>query len=52
MSENKPYKFKRILAAIIWVMLGMGTIVLLVAAVNKKDSQRCKEVYINIKGAQ
>ena len=52
MSENKPYKFKKILVTIVWIMLGMGTVVLLVAAVNKKDSQRCKAVEINITGVQ
>src|SRR4026207_1584529 len=52
MSENKSYKFKRILAVMVWIMLGTGTVVLLVAAINKKDSQRCKAVKINIKEVQ
>ena len=51
MSE-KRYNIKSILISAIWIMLGMGTIVLLVAAINKKDNNHCKAVEITIKGVQ
>jgi len=51
MSE-KRYNIKNILVNTVWIMLGMGTIVLLVAAINKKDNNQCKAVEISIKGVQ
>jgi cell division protein FtsQ len=41
---------QRIIQAI-WITLGVGTIVLLVAAVQKKQNKACKNVEINITGA-
>ncbi len=35
-----------------WLAIGAGTVVLLVAAVRKKDAQHCKKVDINIRGVQ
>ena len=52
MSEKKRYNVKKILINTVWIMLGMGTVVLLVAAINKKDSNQCKAVEITIKGVQ
>ena len=34
----------------LWLAIGVGTIVLLVAAINKKDAQRCTGVNISIEG--
>ena len=36
----------------VWILLGLGTVILLVAAINKKDSDQCKAVEITIKGVQ
>ena len=52
MSDKKRYNLKKLLINTVWIILGMGTIVLLVAAVNKKDTNCCKAVEINIKGVQ
>jgi len=49
---EKRYNIKSILVNTVWIMLGMGTIVLLVAAINKKDNNHCKAVEITIKGVQ
>jgi cell division protein FtsQ len=51
MELNKRYNIKNILLATLWVVVGAGTIVLLVAAVHKKDSKHCKGIKINISGA-
>ncbi len=51
MEDKKRYSIKRILLATLWIAIGMSTIVLLVAAIRKKDAKRCKGVEINIKGA-
>jgi cell division protein FtsQ len=49
---ERRYNIKSILINTVWILLGAGTIVLLVAAINKKDSNRCKDVEIIIKGVQ
>jgi cell division protein FtsQ len=36
----------------LWSAVGLGTLVLLVAAIEKKDAAHCKGVYINIKGVK
>ncbi|UEG50292.1 hypothetical protein LK994_02235 [Ferruginibacter lapsinanis] len=38
------------LVVTLWVSVGIGTIVLLVAAIQKKDAQHCSNVIINVKG--
>jgi cell division protein FtsQ len=50
MKMNKSYTIKNILLTTIWVAIGVGTVVLLVSAIQKKDEQRCKGVYVNITG--
>jgi cell division protein FtsQ len=35
---------------VLWSLVGIGTVVLLVAAIEKKDAEPCKGIYINIKG--
>lgn len=50
MENNKRYNIKRILFAACWIIVGAGAIVLLVAAVKKKDKRQCKKIEINIGG--
>src|SRR5258705_1283642 len=52
MAEKKRYNFKNILANTLWTALGTGMIVLLVAAINKKNSDHCKAVKISIQGVK
>ena len=51
MGDKKRYVLK-ILGIIVWSCLGMGTIVLLVAAMNKKNSMPCSAVDIQITGVK
>lgn len=51
MEEKKRYKIKNFLFTGLWILVGAGTIVLLVAAIQKKDARHCKAVEINITGA-
>lgn len=46
---NKKAIVKWLVVAL-WISIGAGTIVLLVAAIQKKDAQHCINVNINIKG--
>ena len=50
MENKKRYSIKNILLATLWIAIGSGAVVLLVAAVNKKDSKKCKGIEINISG--
>jgi cell division protein FtsQ len=52
MSETKRYSIKKILFAILWVTVGVGTTVLLVAAIKKKDAAKCKDIEIKITGIE
>src|SRR6185312_14658121 len=52
MAETRTYTFKKILAIAIWVVLGSGTIVLLVAAITKKKNERIAGLDIHISGVQ
>ncbi len=52
MPENKRYNFKKILINTLWSALGLGLIVLLVAAINKKNADHCRAVKISIQGVQ
>ncbi|MBA2250834.1 MAG: FtsQ-type POTRA domain-containing protein [Chitinophagaceae bacterium] len=52
MAENKRYNFIKIFGTIIWILLGAGTVVLLIAAITKKNSRLCKAVVISISGVQ
>ncbi len=51
MRNKKRYSFINILATILWIAIGAGIVVLLVAAIRKKDAQHCMGIEINIKGA-
>jgi cell division protein FtsQ len=48
--KNVDWK-KRLMQAV-WLMIGVGTIILLGAAIKKKDQQHCTEVAIEITGAE
>lgn len=50
MENKKRYNIKNILLGTLWVLLGAGSIVLLVAAVNKKDTKQCRGIEVNISG--
>ncbi|MGG9960297.1 FtsQ-type POTRA domain-containing protein [Ferruginibacter sp. SUN106] len=52
MNEKKRYSIKKILLAVLWVTIGTGTTVLLVAGINKKDAAKCKGVAIKISGIE
>lgn len=52
MSITSKYKFKKILAAMIWIIIGSGTVVLLVAAIERRNSERCSRIEIEITGVQ
>ncbi len=51
MADNK-YTFRKILVISIWILLGSGTIVLLIAAITKKNNESIAGVEINIRGVQ
>jgi len=50
MENKKRYSIKNILLTTLWIAIGSGAVVLLVAAVYKKDSKHCKGIEINISG--
>ncbi|CAN5341565.1 hypothetical protein BH09BAC2_BH09BAC2_08640 [soil metagenome] len=49
---KRKYNIKNILATILWILIGTGTIALLVAAVTNKENKRCQSFEINISGVQ
>lgn len=50
MSDKKRYSIKSILLTTLWITIGTGIAVLLVAGIRKKDAQHCKGVIIEVKG--
>lgn len=52
MSGRKKYTFRKFLAIAVWILLGSGTVVLLIAAITKKDNERVTGVEIHISGVQ
>jgi cell division protein FtsQ len=52
MFLNSKYKIKIILVASIWIFVGLGMIVLLIAAIEKRNNERCTGVEIKISGIQ
>lgn len=52
MAANKTYKLKKILTVSVWLILASGVVVLLVAAMNKKNTERINGVEIQISGIQ
>lgn len=52
MSGKKRYNGKRIVANILWSLLGFAAVVLLGAAIEMNDGKRCKGLKINISGVK
>ena len=52
MAEKKRYNYKNILKATIWLFLASGVVMLLVAAITKKETDLISGVNINITGVQ
>jgi len=50
MGKGKLYNLKQILITITWLLIGTGTMVLLVAAAIKKNTKECSGIEINISG--
>lgn len=50
MSILKKYNYKKILLGIMWLAIGSGCVVLLAAAMHKKDAKLCKGIEIEISG--
>lgn len=49
---NAKTTIRRILFITIWVVIGGGTLTLLVAAIGKKNKERCRDYQITIKGVE
>lgn len=52
MADNKKYTFKKILTISVWVILASGIVVLLVAAITRKNNEQITGIQINISGVQ
>jgi cell division protein FtsQ len=52
MENKKRYSIKKILFAMLWLTIGTGTAVLLVAAIKKNDAKKCKDIQIKISGIE
>ena len=52
MAVNSKYKLTKILTVLVWILLGSGTIVLLVAAITKRNNEHCLKTNIDITGVQ
>lgn len=50
MAEKARYSIKKIVTASIWFLLGVGIVVLLVAAINKNETETVRGVNVEIKG--
>ncbi len=52
MAADKKYKFTKILSVSVWLILASGVVVLLVAAMNKKNTDRIHGIDIHISGTE
>lgn len=52
MPAKNKYTFKKVLAVAVWGLLLTGTVVLLVAAISKKNIEKISGIEINISGVQ
>ncbi len=50
MQQVKRYSIKNILLTALWIAIGSAAVMLLVAAVKKKDEKLCRGIEINISG--
>ena len=46
------FKIKKIFVATFWIVIAGGMLVLLIAAIGKKNKQHCQDYIIKIKGNQ
>jgi cell division protein FtsQ len=46
----KKINIKRVLTAMLWIAMASGVVVLLVAAIGKKNNEQCKGIEIDIRG--
>lgn len=49
--SSKKFSWKKLLTATVWLLVSSAAIVLLIAATRNQNGKRCKEVVVNIKGA-
>jgi cell division protein FtsQ len=52
MFNINKYAVKKILVAMVWIFLCSGTVVLLIAAITKRNNEHCTKVDIKISGVQ
>ncbi len=52
MEQKKRYSIKKILFALLWLVVSAGTAVLLVAGIKKKDAAKCKSIEVKISGIE
>jgi len=52
MAEKRTYTFKKFIAVAIWIILGSVTVLLLVAAIDRKNNDHIARVDIHISGVQ
>jgi cell division protein FtsQ len=52
MNSKPRYSIKKITFAILWLVVGVSTAVLLAAAIRKKDTAHCKKIDVKITGIE
>jgi cell division protein FtsQ len=52
METKQRYSIKKIIFAMLWLVVGVSTAVLLAAAIRKKDTANCKKIDIKITGIE
>ena len=49
--SSKKFSWKKLVTATVWLLVSSATVVLLIAATRNQNGKLCKEVVVNIKGA-
>src|ERR1035438_9529137 len=52
MMLNSKYNIKKILSAAVWIAAASGTVVLLLAAIERRNNEHCGRIEISISGVQ
>ncbi|MEO8960716.1 MAG: FtsQ-type POTRA domain-containing protein, partial [Ginsengibacter sp.] len=52
MLRNNKYTFRKFLVIAVWILLGSGTVVLLIAAITKKGNEKITGLEVHISGVQ
>lgn len=52
MMRNHKYTFRKFLVIAVWILLGSGTVVLLIAAITKKGNEKITGMEVHISGVQ